>query len=58
MQKASLKLCLDTLIEKNWETEISCIDRSYIAGVLNTVGGWPQSVRQTAKGILNNVDQE
>ncbi|KAL4466976.1 hypothetical protein ABPG74_010573 [Tetrahymena malaccensis] len=58
LQQSNLKLCLESIIAKNWESEFSPLDRSVIAGILNVVGGWPQSVRQTAKCILNNVDYE
>lgn len=51
-------MCLKQLIEKNWETEIEELDRSIIAGLLNVVGGWPSSVRPTAKVILNTADYQ
>ncbi|KAL4510149.1 hypothetical protein ABPG72_010342 [Tetrahymena utriculariae] len=58
LQQDNLKLSLESIITKNWESEFSPLDRSVITGILNVVGGWPQSVRQTAKCILNNVDYE
>ncbi|EAR96982.2 HECT domain and RCC1-like domain protein (macronuclear) [Tetrahymena thermophila SB210] len=58
LQQTNLKLSLESIITKNWESEFSPLDRSVITGILNVVGGWPQSVRQTAKCILNNVDYE